>query len=48
MENLTNHMIQNQRLGGIEIRISYLKIKLDNNQAAWVSTENLVITTAVS
>ena len=47
MLNHTNHTIQNQRWGGIEIRISHLEIKLDNNQAGWVSTENL-ITTAVS
>ena len=47
MVNHTNHTIQNQRWGGIEIRISHLEIKLDNNQAGWVSTENL-ITTAVS
>ena len=43
-------MIQNQRWGGIEVRISHLEIKLDNNQdlrRGWVSTENL-ITTAVS
>ena len=47
MVNHTNHMIQNQRWGGIEIRISHLEIKLDNNQTGQVSTENL-ITTAVS
>ena len=32
MVNHTNHTIQNQRWGGIEIRISHLEIKLDNNQ----------------
>ena len=37
-------MIQNQRWGGIEIKISRLEIKLDDNQAGWVSTENLITT----
>ena len=46
MLNHTNHTIQNQRWVGIEIRISHLQIKLDDNQAVWVSIENL-ITTAV-
>ena len=44
MVNHKNHMIQNQRWGGIEIKISRLEIKLDDNQAGWVSTENLITT----
>ena len=44
MVNHTNHTIQNQRWGGIEIKISRLEIKLDDNQAGWVSTENLITT----
>jgi hypothetical protein len=47
MLNHTNHTIPNQRWGGIEIRISELKIKLDNNQAGWVSTENLITTVSL-
>ena len=47
MINHWNQTIQDQRWGVIEIRISHLEIKLDNNQAGWISTENL-ITTAVS
>ena len=47
MVNHTNHTIQNQRWGGIEIRISRLEIKLDDNQAGCVSTENLITTVSL-
>ena len=41
------HTIQNQRWGGIEIWISRLEIKLGDNQAGWVSTENLITTVSL-
>ena len=48
MVNHTNHTVQNQRWGGIEIRISRLEIKLDNNnQTGWVSTEKLITTVSL-
>ena len=47
MANYTNQTIQIQRWGGMEISISRLEFELDNNQAGWVSTENLITTVSL-
>ena len=47
MANHTNQTNQNQRWGWIEVSISHLEKELDDNQARWVSNEDLITTVSL-